>query len=78
MSEHDFCRKLMVEIMVDVRKHTTAVERSKAWAWDDGRNYEFHGPDGFFWHGQACCRWAARAQGWSAYLEKLGVEGYVT
>ena len=65
---HDFCRAYLASVMVDVRKATTATERRAAWAWKSGRHVEFHGPGKFFWHGRGCCLWAARADGWLAWL----------
>jgi len=78
-SKHKFCRLLlkevMKEVMKDVQKHTSTEERKKAWAWhlERGR-VEFHGPNGFYWYGQACCLWAARAKGWEAYLGNVEAE----
>lgn len=77
MSEHDFCRHLLGLVMEDVRDHTTVEQRKAAWAWKDGTgNVEFHGPGDFYWHGEECCLWAARSNGWSAWLAKNGVDGY--
>ncbi len=35
-----------------------------------------HGQPTFYWHGRASGAYEARAKGWAAYLERLGVEGY--
>ena len=72
---HVFCRLLLKETMTEVRKHTTAEQRKKAWTYkyDAFRDHcEFHGPDGFYWHGTACCLWEARANGWQTWLESKG------
>lgn len=42
-----------------------------AWTSHVGRDHwEFHGPDGFYWHGRADNAIDARAKGWSAWLQK--------
>lgn len=55
-----------------MREHTTVEERKRAWAYKfDGFNAsEFHGPEDFYWHGNSCCKWHAKAEGWSAWLAK--------
>jgi len=77
MSDHDFCRSLMGQVMADVRKHVPVEDRKKAWAYkfDGFGSVEFHGPNDFYWHGGGCCKWMARYEGWSAYLAKLAREG---
>lgn len=73
-----FCRRLLMLTMVDVRKHTSKAERKNSWTWHCGYRdqWEFHGPDDFFWEGRADNGYDARDKGWSAYLKKLGVKGY--
>ena len=75
---HAFCRALLREVMKDVCKHTTPEQRKASWAWryDDGDTIEFHGPDRFYWHGRGCCKWNARADGWTAWMEQQDIEGY--
>lgn len=68
-----FCRELLKGVMVDVRKHTTAAERRAAWVYctirHAGKNeFEFHGPNEFYWHGRADSAADARQKGWSAWL----------
>jgi hypothetical protein len=54
------------------------VRKSGHLAYKDGSTYhyagssswEFHGPDKFYWHGDADNVYDARYKGWSAYLEK--------
>lgn len=53
--------------------------RKAAWVYgpmfrDD---WEFHGPDAFYWHGEAANAYDARAKGWRAWLRKQGAPGYV-
>lgn len=38
--------------------------------------WEFHGPEGYFWHGTATNAYEARYDGWCAWLKSKGVEGY--
>jgi len=76
---HDFCRTLHTLTMADVREHTTAAQRKATWAYKfTGKRptFEWHGPNGYLWTGQADCLWDAKAKGWSRWLEKSGVEGY--
>ena len=53
-----FCRELLKATMIDVKQHTTPEQRAAAWTYwtptgAGNRLYEFHGPDGFVWHGRA-------------------------
>jgi len=78
-NDHTFCRILLKDVMVEVCKHVSKKDIKASWTWRSSslRNTtEFHGPDNFCWHGQACCLWHAKVQGWEAYLRKIGVEGY--
>lgn len=71
MTTHTFCRVLLCSVMLDVRPLTTVEERKAAWAYlylEMGDTAEFHGPNEFYWHGDACCKWAARVSGWEAWL----------
>lgn len=73
MADHTFCRMSLAQVMPEVKKVTTVQERKDAWAYIfescDGHG-EFHGPNKFYWHGSACCKWISRYYGWSAWLEK--------
>ena len=74
---HTFCRLLLKEVMKTVRKHISKKDIEKSYAWKGSifvRSMEFHGPNDFYWHGQACCLWHAKAQGWEAYLRKMVIE----
>lgn len=70
-----FCRELLRLAHADVRKHYPGIKVSKAaWVYSYGRTWEFHGPDGFYWHGRAGNAYDARAKGWHAYLRYQGKE----
>lgn len=67
-----FCRILLRGVMDDVKKHTTAETRKAAWVYHfNGDTWEFHGPNGFYWHGSADNAYDARAQGWQSWLDSL-------
>ena len=70
--DHTFCRAHLALVMPEVRKATTPEQRKAAWPWASGNNlgqgHEFHGPDGYYWWGRACCLWEARAKGWQGWL----------
>lgn len=75
--DHVFCRLLLKVIMDDVRLLVPVEQRKKAWTYKHGSvnpTYEFHGPRDFYWYGQAHCKWHARAEGWTAYLNKYHPE----
>jgi len=73
----EFCRTLLNSVMEEVRQHTTPEQRKKVWVYHfDRDNYEFHGPNDFYWNGRADNKTHARAQGWMAYLRHIGVEGW--
>jgi hypothetical protein len=75
-NDHTFCILLLKDVMVRVREHTTVDQRKDAWTWADSvrRMFEFHGPDGHYWYGQAHCKWEARARGWLAWMNKMGLD----
>ena len=67
-----FCRTLLSLVMEDVKKVTTAADRKAAWVYRSMKDHwEFHGPDGFYWHGSADNAYDARAKGWARYVEAL-------
>lgn len=76
MSDHDFCRTLLTVVLRDVRKHTTPQQRRASWAYryNTLNTVEFHGPDSFYWSGEGCCLWAAKATGWQKWLHKYHPE----
>lgn len=60
------------QVMDDIKKVTSPAERKAAWVYHFGRqDWEFHGPDEFYWHGHADNAYDARAKGWQAWWEKL-------
>lgn len=68
-----FCRSLLAQVMPDVKKATTVEQRKAAWTYHFGHgHWEFHGPDGFYWHGSADNAYDARFHGWHAWLAKNG------
>jgi hypothetical protein len=36
-------------------------------------DWEFHGPDNYYWHGNASGAYEARYKGWMAWLESQGI-----
>lgn len=67
-----FSRELLQLVLQDLRAFAPGVRvRKDAWVWHAGRDHwEFHGPDGYYWHGRADNAYEARANGWRAWLEK--------
>ena len=66
-----FSRLMLSSVMEDVRKATTAEQRKSVWTYHFGSgHWEFHGPDSFYWHGEADSAYDARAKGWSAWLDR--------
>ena len=72
MSNHAFCRKLLQEVLKDVRAQVRPAEIKKAWAYKSSfGGFEFHGPDGFYEMAKGDCLWSAHADGWEKYLTGL-------
>lgn len=73
MEDHNitFCRILLKNVMEDVRQLASAEQRKAAYVYNycDGQ-WEFHGPDGYYWHGEADNAYHARAQGWMAWASR--------
>lgn len=69
------CRTILKDVMVDVRKHTTVTQRGVASTYRTSfGDYSFYGPGDFIMHSASqCCAYAARANGWSQYLEDQGI-----
>jgi hypothetical protein len=64
-----FSRALLAQIIPDLKAAGYRVTKD-GWVWCAGRDHwEFHGPDGFYWHGNAGNAYEARYHGWSEYLE---------
>ncbi len=58
-----------------VKQHFPSIKVHEAWVYKtDRQSWEFHGPDNFYWYGRASGAYEARANGWFAYLRKMGVE----
>jgi len=57
--------------MKDVRVYVSTEDIKKAHTHASWMGGEFWGPNEFYWHGKAHCRWEARANGWLAYLNKF-------
>jgi hypothetical protein len=68
-----FCRLLLKEAHELVRKRDPQIKLRKAWIWHSGRSWEFHAPDGFYWHGRADNAFDARYKGWMAWLEQVEI-----
>lgn len=67
-----FSRVLLSSVMDDIRKVTTPKERKDAWVYHlGGGHWEFHGPNHYYWHGEADNAYEARAKGWSQWWEQL-------
>jgi len=67
-----FTRTLLALVMPDVKANTTIEQRKSTWTYNFGRNHwEFHGPDGFYWHGSADNAYDARYNGWCRYLGEV-------
>lgn len=67
-----FCRTLLKLVMAEIKPMTTVRERKAAWVYNFGReHWEFHGPNGFYWHGRAYDAYEARAKGWEAWRKQL-------
>ena len=73
-----FCRTLLAAAHRDVKAFDPGINpRRAAWVWCGGRDqWEFHGPDDYFWHGRADNAYHARYRGWVAWLKAKGAEGY--
>ena len=68
-----FCRRMLSETHALVKIAFPDVKLKDAWVWHSGRIWEFHGPDGFYWHGRADNAYDARVRGWNAWLSHKGM-----
>lgn len=71
-----FSRCLLSNVMEDIKTVTSGKERKDAWVYklmED--HWEFHGPEGFYWHGSADNAYDARAKGWSSWWGQLVKDG---
>jgi len=68
--EHNFCRIFLAQVMEDVKKKLDKETIKKA-SWHHSTLFHGEGEfwlDDFYWHGHACCRWMAKAEGFAKYL----------
>ena len=71
----EFCRTLLRLALDDIKPLTSGAERKAAWVYNLGNDsWEFHGPDGYYWYGDAGNAYDARAKGWQAWRDHLKVE----
>lgn len=69
-----FSRALLAQVIPAVKAAGKRVTKD-AWVWHFNRDHwEFHGPDDFYWNGRAGNAYEARYKGWSAWLEKQGID----
>lgn len=62
MEDHQFCRRIEKEIRDDYD-----LVMGDFWTHKTGRMFEVHGPDNFYWSGQAHCAWDARSKAYEVY-----------
>lgn len=67
-----FSRSLLSVLVQNMKAvHPDVSVMRDAWVWHFNRNHwEFHGPNGYYWHGRASCAYEARYKGWMAWLEQ--------
>lgn len=72
----EFDRALLSRVVPDVRRNVPGVRTSDAWTYRYAAGHrEFHYKK-FMWYGRASSAYAARYNGWCAYLRKIGVREY--
>jgi hypothetical protein len=70
-----FCRTLLAAAHRDVKEFAPDTNLRDACVWSSGRHqWEFHGPDKFYWHGRADNAFHARYRGWVAVAQGEGRE----
>ena len=70
--EHGFCRAHLTAVRADVINQKAQTSLRNAWVHDAGNQWEFHGPNRFYYHGiRACCAWEAKALGWQRWLDVI-------
>jgi hypothetical protein len=66
----EFSRQLLRQIVPTLKEKGMRVLKD-AWVYGYGRDqWEFHGPNKFFWHGRASNAYEARFKGWQAWLDR--------
>jgi hypothetical protein len=69
-----FTRALLAEAHKLVKQHFPDTNLKQAWVYKYNRDHwEFHGPDGFYWHGSAGTAYDARYKGWMSWLRHNGI-----
>jgi len=74
MSDVDtvFCRLLLKETHALVKQRDPEISLRAAWVYHFHRDHwEFHAPDGYYWHGRAGNAYEARHKGWTAWLNQV-------
>lgn len=54
----------------EIRQTGINTPMKAAWVHKTFDQWEFHGPDEFYWHGRAQDAWDARVKGWTAWLRR--------
>jgi hypothetical protein len=72
----EFCRALLRQVMPVVKRMLPNKDlRTVAWTYKASTgHWEFHGPDGYYWHGRASNAYDARYKGWMEWLRKEGID----
>jgi hypothetical protein len=74
--DRTFCLSLQREAHKLVKQHFPKVNLvTDAWTYHFNRDHwEFHGPDNFYWNGNAANAYDCRYKGWMAWLRSKGIE----
>lgn len=64
------CRQILAEMHAYLRKIGIKKPMRAAWVHHSFNQWEFHGPDGFYWNGRAHNAYDARLKGWKAWLRR--------
>ena len=79
MNRHHFCRILYKQVIKDVRQKVdkNIIKHSWGYKYSGNDTVEFHInkcnelAQGYYWYGQGCCVWYAKAKGWLNFIEGL-------
>lgn len=70
-----FSQSMLRQATALVRAHFPDVKLREAWTYRfTGDQWEFHGPDKFYWNGNAGGAYDARYKGWMAWLKSKGID----
>ena len=75
MSYHNliFSRQLLKKGHALVKRYFPRINVVRdAWTYHSANTWEFHGPDKFYWYGDADNAYECRYKGWMAYLRSKG------